>query len=273
VTEGDDVNASRDFCFTVSAEEWERFRSSPPPRGMTSAQALVATRGAHGVRSSREVWARAAPAVDRIVDALRAASLLPPPRRADPRPPVPGVSPIEGRYLHVEVEGVPLLCLHTAGADSRQFRYLRDRRRPRPADNRACPGPSSKGSRDQNSSYPTSPNPGLTRVGASRSAISGPDNRAAGRGVLSPGSGALGTCPDSRSSRRSPWPPTPSPSRGSGPRGWRRSSSGQVLRAAIPAASASGRRGSLMVGPGCHPTEASKPTSKRRADPEERSMV
>jgi hypothetical protein len=113
-------------------------------------------------------------------------------------------------------------------------------RRPRPADNRACPRPSSKGSRDQNSSCPTSPNPGLTRVGASRSAISGPDNRAAGRGVLSPGSGALGTCPDSRSSRRSPWPPTPSPSRGSGPRGWRRSGSGQVLRAAIPAASASG---------------------------------
>jgi hypothetical protein len=115
-------------------------------------------------------------------------------------------------------------------------------RRPRPADNRACPRPSSKGSRDQNSSCPTSPNPGLTRVGASRSAISGPDNRAAGRGVLSPGSGALGTCPDSRSSRRSPWPPTPSPSRGSGPRGWRRSGSGQVLRAAIPAASASGGR-------------------------------
>jgi hypothetical protein len=115
-------------------------------------------------------------------------------------------------------------------------------RRPRPADNRACPRPSSKGSRDQNSSCPTSPNPGLTRVGASRSAISGPDNRAAGRGVLSPGSGALGTCPDSRSPRRSPSPPTPSPSRGSGPRGWGRSGSGQVLRAAIPAASASGRR-------------------------------
>jgi hypothetical protein len=33
------------------------------------------------------------------------------------------------------------------------------------------------------------------------------------------------------------------------------------------------RPGSLMVGPGCHPTEASKPTSKRRAAPEERSMV
>jgi pimeloyl-ACP methyl ester carboxylesterase len=47
------------------------------------------------------------------------------------------VEPIVGRYLHVEVagqphrvyfeeagEGVPLLCLHTAGADSRQYRHL-----------------------------------------------------------------------------------------------------------------------------------------------------
>jgi pimeloyl-ACP methyl ester carboxylesterase len=47
------------------------------------------------------------------------------------------IEPIVGRYLHVEVSGVayriffeevgsgvPLLCLHTAGADSRQYRHL-----------------------------------------------------------------------------------------------------------------------------------------------------
>jgi pimeloyl-ACP methyl ester carboxylesterase len=47
------------------------------------------------------------------------------------------VEPIVGRYLHVDIKGqvhriyveeagrgVPLLCLHTAGADSRQFRHL-----------------------------------------------------------------------------------------------------------------------------------------------------
>ena len=45
--------------------------------------------------------------------------------------------PIVGRYLNLEVDGrgyrvyveeagagIPLLCLHTAGADSRQFRHL-----------------------------------------------------------------------------------------------------------------------------------------------------
>jgi pimeloyl-ACP methyl ester carboxylesterase len=52
---------------------------------------------------------------------------------ADPN----AIEPIVGRYLHVDVdgtryrvffeeagEGVPLVCLHTAGADSRQYRHL-----------------------------------------------------------------------------------------------------------------------------------------------------
>ncbi|MBK1623075.1 alpha/beta fold hydrolase [Afifella marina] len=50
---------------------------------------------------------------------------------------MPEFEPIVGRYLNVEIqgrnhriyveeagEGIPLLCLHTAGADSRQFRHL-----------------------------------------------------------------------------------------------------------------------------------------------------
>ena len=48
-----------------------------------------------------------------------------------------GFEPIVGRYLSVDIEGaayrvhveeagqgVPLLCLHTAGADSRQYRHV-----------------------------------------------------------------------------------------------------------------------------------------------------
>ena len=47
------------------------------------------------------------------------------------------IEPIQGRYLNLEIEGaahrvyfeeagqgIPLLCLHTAGADGRQFRHL-----------------------------------------------------------------------------------------------------------------------------------------------------
>ncbi|NMO88424.1 alpha/beta hydrolase [Actinomycetospora sp. TBRC 11914] len=68
---------------------------------------------------------------------MRATALDPAPRRPDPAPPPLGLGPAVGRDLHVEVdgrrlrlhvetagEGVPLLCLHTAGADSRQFRGL-----------------------------------------------------------------------------------------------------------------------------------------------------
>ena len=47
------------------------------------------------------------------------------------------IEPVIGRYLNLEIEstsyrvyfeeagqGIPLLCLHTAGADSRQYRHL-----------------------------------------------------------------------------------------------------------------------------------------------------
>ena len=47
------------------------------------------------------------------------------------------IEPIVGRYVHVEIDstmhriyfeengtGIPLLCLHTAGSDGRQWRYL-----------------------------------------------------------------------------------------------------------------------------------------------------
>jgi pimeloyl-ACP methyl ester carboxylesterase len=60
---------------------------------------------------------------------------------ARPRDPgadrVPAIEPIVGRYLHLDLEGrphrvyfeeagqgIPLLCLHTAGSDTRQFRHL-----------------------------------------------------------------------------------------------------------------------------------------------------
>ncbi|MBS0243209.1 MAG: alpha/beta hydrolase, partial [Proteobacteria bacterium] len=49
----------------------------------------------------------------------------------------PRFEPIVGRYLHLELDGrphrlyveeagsgIPLVCLHTAGADGRQFRHL-----------------------------------------------------------------------------------------------------------------------------------------------------
>lgn len=137
VTDRVDINASWDFSFTVSEREWAEFVTRPTRRGLTSAQALVATRGADRVRGSREAWARAAGVLDLLLDALRNRVRPAESPRPDPAARPPGLSPIEGRYLHVAVEGEPrriyfeaagsgrpLLCLHTAGADSRQFRHL-----------------------------------------------------------------------------------------------------------------------------------------------------
>ena len=132
------LNSSWDFDITLDAAVWQAMCASPAPRGFTSAQAVVATVGEEVIRGDRQTWARYAVVVDRVVAGVRdrvrggAAPRHPePPRRAA------GLSPITGRYLTVDVEGSsrrlyfeesghgqPVLCLHTAGADSRQFRYL-----------------------------------------------------------------------------------------------------------------------------------------------------
>ncbi len=131
------INDTWDVSVGLTEQDWADVCADPPPRGATTAQALVATRGADRIGGRREVWARNAPLVDRIVAALRATVRTPVARRPDPAPPPLGLGPAVGRDLHVEVDGrrlrlhvetagqgVPLLCLHTAGSDSRQFRGL-----------------------------------------------------------------------------------------------------------------------------------------------------
>lgn len=132
------VNDSWDFEFVVDTPDWAAFCHSPRPRGRTTAQAMVATSGAHHVRGDRTAWARAAIVIDRVLDALRSASTAAPPvQNTEPSPEPLGLSPIVGRYVTIEVGGArtrlyyesagtgpPLLCLHTAGSDSRQFRHL-----------------------------------------------------------------------------------------------------------------------------------------------------
>lgn len=134
------INASWDFSFSLSEQEWQEFLGLPPRRGFTSAQAIVATQGAHRVRGNRAVWARAAVLVDRVFEALRRRHQAGRTELARGPAPVPaplGLSPIEGRYVTLDVDGtrhriyfesagtgLPVVCLHTAGADSRQFRYM-----------------------------------------------------------------------------------------------------------------------------------------------------
>lgn len=127
-----------EFRFAIAAADWDRFVREPPPRGYTTAQAMRATIGWDCVTGDRATWAEYAPVVDRILEVLRQARSPRPDRHAEPTPKGTGASPIEGRYHTVAVDGElqriyvessgsggrTVLCLHTAGADSRQFRHL-----------------------------------------------------------------------------------------------------------------------------------------------------
>lgn len=126
-----------DFRFSIGADDWARFISEPPPRGYTSAQAMRASLGWSSVEGDVHRWGQYAPVIDRVFEILRGAQAPRPDRNHDPKP-LSGTSPIVGGYLGLDVDGqreriyyeasgdgpIPVLCLHTAGADSRQFRYL-----------------------------------------------------------------------------------------------------------------------------------------------------
>ena len=126
-----------DFVFTLSGSSWAKYCSDPPPRGYTTAQAMCATHNGASVRGNRTAWATYALVVDRVMAALKDLVCGHGPVK-NPDPPPAGIrSPITGGYLNTEIRGVgqriyyevsgkgqPVLCLHTAGADSRQFRYL-----------------------------------------------------------------------------------------------------------------------------------------------------
>ena len=125
------INDTWDVEFTVPREAWDRYDAPVPPPGYNTAQALVAHLGPDVVRGDRRKWAQYAPLVQRVVQLLG----TPEPRTEAPH--LPRVSNSVGRYMTVGIrgtdhrifyetagDGIPLLCLHTAGSDSRQYRYV-----------------------------------------------------------------------------------------------------------------------------------------------------
>jgi pimeloyl-ACP methyl ester carboxylesterase len=76
-------------------------------------------------------------ALHRAMNVMRHADQKTPASTAASAPSTDGVEPIVGRYLNLEIGGerhrvffeeagvgIPLFCLHTAGADSGQYRHL-----------------------------------------------------------------------------------------------------------------------------------------------------
>ncbi|MQA84091.1 MAG: alpha/beta fold hydrolase [Streptosporangiales bacterium] len=133
VRSGVDINDSWDFEFVMSDDAWRKYRSAVPPPGYNTAQALVANLGADIVTGDRLCWAHCSPVVERVLQILAGKSEPPAERSAR----LPETSRITGHYVPVTIEdttyrvyyetagsGIPLVCLHTAGSDSRQYHHI-----------------------------------------------------------------------------------------------------------------------------------------------------
>ena len=122
------------FAVRAPAEAWQRFWESVPPPGYHDILALTRTAGARVEGDLRPLMANLRYVKD-VLAAPRRHPRAPAPRGTGPacggradrraipdaragRPPSPGV--LRGG----RARGVPLVCLHTAGADGRQFRHI-----------------------------------------------------------------------------------------------------------------------------------------------------
>ncbi len=120
---------------TAPAESWAAYLSPTPPPGFQNFHSMYTVRrldilGDH-VAMQRHLFL-----IEGLLASARArpADAGPPPSRPATEP---SIDPVVGRYLRLDIEGrphsvyfeeagsgIPLLCLHTAGADARQYRAL-----------------------------------------------------------------------------------------------------------------------------------------------------
>jgi hypothetical protein len=120
------------FSLGATAESWAEFAKSVPNVGF---QSLVGMQrmGHLKVEGDMVAYGRNLLFLEQLFAALRPASARE--RSADVGTPV--IEPVVGRYLRLDLngkphrlyfeeagEGIPVLCLHTAGADGRQYRAL-----------------------------------------------------------------------------------------------------------------------------------------------------
>jgi pimeloyl-ACP methyl ester carboxylesterase len=125
------INDSWDFSFSVPTGAWDEFSKVEPAPLNNTAQALVAQFGDKLISGNRIKWAQYAPLVERILFCLK------PSVDRGQVPELPRKSAISATYLTIDYEGreyrifyeeagsgIPMLCLHTAGSDSRQYKYM-----------------------------------------------------------------------------------------------------------------------------------------------------
>jgi pimeloyl-ACP methyl ester carboxylesterase len=120
------------FSLAAAPGSWEEFAKPVPAAGF---QSLVAMQRAGHLRIERDMLAygRNLLFLEQLFAAMR------PPATAEATAAIgtPVIEPVVGRYLRLDLngkphrlyfeeagEGIPLLCLHTAGADGRQYRAI-----------------------------------------------------------------------------------------------------------------------------------------------------
>ncbi len=129
------VGAAGDADFTLSAapSDWEDFASERPPVGSQTLFGM-ATAGRLALSGPRMIeFMRYQMGLEMLLQGLRSAPAATP----SPVPDTPQIEPGVGRYVRMAIggvahriyfeeagEGIPLLCLHTAGSDGRQYRAL-----------------------------------------------------------------------------------------------------------------------------------------------------
>ncbi len=124
-----------DLALTADAAAWARFTSAPPPPGWHDLMALV-RQGALRVEGNLQPFMAHLGWFKALFGLLRPVA---PPRAAPAPAPIaePFFEAVTGRYLHLMLDGlphrlyveeagvgVPLILLHTAGSDGRQWRGL-----------------------------------------------------------------------------------------------------------------------------------------------------
>lgn len=121
------------FALRASQQTWSAFWEQHPAPGFHDLMAMIKSRALR-LEGDQHPFMANLLYFKEVLAAGRSAAAQP---GAAPRSFRPGFEPVTGGYLHLDLlgaphrlyveqagEGIPLLCLHTAGADSRQYRAL-----------------------------------------------------------------------------------------------------------------------------------------------------
>jgi pimeloyl-ACP methyl ester carboxylesterase len=131
------VNDSWDFALEASRATWDRFLAEAPPRHHHDILAMWMRVDDFRIEGDRRLFMASARVVRRLTELARELTTSAMTRRQPAYLPGQGMEQIEGRYVWLELAqrryrvyferagaGQPVVLLHTAGADSRQFTHM-----------------------------------------------------------------------------------------------------------------------------------------------------